>query len=252
MLRDSQRVTLDDVLAGGSSGGRIFESLNAMLADPKNHNRHVPWADWQKRDTDNVTAARQEYLRSWALCYLLLHNPNYGPRFKLLGRKYVSNHDCEFASVFASVRNEIAFEYSFFLKNICAGYRVDLCSWDWANRSQPVMLGSGSAVGVDAAKGYQAAGLALIQGKRYQYTADGTWSTSAGAETTSATGGADDVGRLCGVVMTDYKLSQPFPLGVAGVFEAPASGQLYLRCQDGWNGLHDNTGQITVCIQPAE
>ena len=40
-------------------------------------------------------------------------------------------------------------------------------------------------------------------------------------------------------------------LGSYGTFEAPAEGNLYLRCKDRWNELADNKGAITVKLKLA-
>jgi hypothetical protein len=173
ILRDSHQICLSEVLSSGNSSKRIMESLNAKLANRKNPYRPVPITDWEQQDIDNIAAARQDYLRSWALCYLLLHNPNYGPRFKLLGRKFVTRAEADFSSVFAPMHREIAFEYSFFLKNIGVGYRVDLCSWDWSTRFQCAGSGDTESVKVGAALGYQPSGLSVREGRMYRYTAEG-------------------------------------------------------------------------------
>lgn len=248
-LRNNQQTTINEVLAGGNASRRILDSLNIMLANPKNHDRQIPMSDWGKQDTANVASAREENLRSWALCYLLLHNPNYSSRFKMLGRKYVNTNEADFAGVFASMQREIAFEYSFFLQNICVGYRIDLCSWDWNKRFHRLGPSESISVRVGAGQGYQASGLSVVEGQKYSYDAVGTWSTSRDMEATAADGRADHSGRLFGVVMRDFQLSEPFPLGIKGTFRSPISGNLFLRCNDNWNTVHDNQGQTVVRLQ---
>lgn len=246
LLRGSHQVDIQQILATGKSGQKIFDSLKAMLDDPKNRNRHVPLSDWSRIDSDNVASARQEYLRSWALCYMLLHNPNFSNRFRALGRRYVVSEKDEFGTLFASLEREIVFEYSFFLRNIDVGYRVDLCSWDWNKRFRPAKRGSPTSVRVLAGKGYQSSGLSVIAGQRYSYQTEGTWNTSQLREATAADGGSDHRGRLMGIVFKDYRLSEPLYLGSQGTFAAPVSGNLYLRCNDAWNEVHDNEGQTVV------
>ncbi len=62
----------------------------------------------------------------------------------------------------------------------------------------------------------------------------------------SASGGQ---GKLTGVIMKDYELSEPIPLGSRGTFIAPTEGNLYLRCGEEWTRLGDNSGTITVYIR---
>lgn len=248
LLRDSHH-TIAQVLAGGGFGDRLFDSLNTMLVDPKNHNRQVPISDWRQVDTDNVVGARAEYLRSWALCYMLLHNPNYASRFRLLGHRHVTTNDDVFPTVFAPMEKEIAFEYAFFLRNIGNGFRVDLCSWDWKKKQNCLPHGASVSTRVDAKKGYQASGLAVTVGQTYKYAAEGSWSTSTDSGLTKANGSTDQRGQLTGVIMKDYVLGEPFSLGDVGTFESPESGHLYLRCNDAWNEVQDNDGHVVVRIQ---
>ena len=62
----------------------------------------------------------------------------------------------------------------------------------------------------------------------------------------TADGQPPGVGRLEGVILQDFKLSDPFPLGAFGSFTPPSEGRLYLRCGDAWNELAENRGAVTV------
>ena len=220
--------------------------MSAMLENPKNVDRNVPMSDWQQQDSDNVIAARKYYLQSWALCYMLLHNPNYASRFRLLSQKQVLSNEDGFSAIFASMQNEVAFEYAFFLRNIGNGYRVDLCSWDWNKKFHVLQSGESISTCIEAKKGYQASGLTITAGNNYRYEAAGTWSTSAKNGLTEAGGKSDGRGQLVGIVMNNFELSDPILFGTHGTFEAPASGNLYFCCSDAWNEIHDNIGQIVV------
>lgn len=244
-LRGGRRSTVREVLSSGSTGKQLLSSLNKMLSDPKHQDQHVPLSEWTARDSANVDAARAEYLRCWALCYVLLHNPNYAKRFRTLGNEFLIKRDTTFVDLFGPVQNELAFEYAFLLKHIDVGYRVDLCRWDWHTRFRALKPGSSSKTRLVAARGYQGSGLEVAAGQRYFYEAAGEWATES-KQPGNADGGANGVGRLVGVVMNDYKIGESFPLGASGEFKAPASGKLYLRCQDAWNGLSDNQGEMVV------
>ena len=50
------------------------------------------------------------------------------------------------------------------------------------------------------------------------------------------------------VVMSEFQLSDPFPLGCDSTFVAPMSGKLHVRCEDAWSGLSDNRGEMSVRI----
>lgn len=245
-LRSSKPRSVEEIIAVGATAGRISAALKLMLTDPVHRGRHVPSTAWTQRDTANVAQARDEYLRSWAFCYMMLHNPNYAKRFRTLGQAFVKKQPRAFDEFFAPVRHQIAFEYEFLLDHMTDGYRVDLCRWDWQARFKQLEPGDSHRTRVVAARGFQASGLTVAAGQRYRYQAKGEWSTAANEEGTDADGLGDDAGRLVGVVMQGDKLSKPFLLGADGSFEGPANGRLYLRCNDAWNELADNQGQIVV------
>ncbi len=48
-----------------------------------------------------------------------------------------------------------------------------------------------------------------------------------------------------------FELGEPFELGANGSFQAPAGGQLYLRCGDKWGELADNNGTLTIKLKAA-
>jgi hypothetical protein len=96
-----------------------------------------------------------------------------------------------------------------------------------------------------AARGYQPSGVTVSAHHRYAYQTKGDWSTRADGPLNDANGAAGQ-GQLMGVVLSDFRLSEPFALGAEGVFTPPASGDLYLRCGDAWEELADNRGEVCV------
>jgi len=246
-LRGGAGATIAEILSLGETGRRITAAL-ARLEDLPASSRHVPSAAWTPQDADAVSIARDEYLRSWAFCYLLLHNPNYAPRFRSLGNVFVEKQRDAFDEFFSPVREQIEFEHRFFLEHLAVGYRVDLCRWDWSADFRPLQPSCSHTARVAAARGFQASGLTLSAGQRYHYRAAGAWSLSADGGVTDADGEAGR-GRLVGVVLSEMRLGKAFPLGVEGSFHAPADGLLYLRCEDAWNELADNQGHVDVTFQ---
>lgn len=245
-LRHGKRTTVSEILSVGSTGLRLWSDLQTMMRDPAHDGRHVSLAAWTQHNSENVAQARDEYLRSWAFCYMLLHNPNYSKRFRAVGGLMVTKQHGAFDSFFEPVRQEIAFEYNFLLDHLTAGYRVDLCRWDWQTRFRPLQRGISYTTRVAAARGFQASGVEVVAGQHYACQSDGHWQMAAEGERTDANGSAGDSGRLVGVVMSAFELGKPFLLGTESRFKASTNGHLYLRCNDGWNQLADNRGQITV------
>jgi hypothetical protein len=195
----------------------------------------------------------QNYAWRWALCHLLANNTNYAPRFRPLGLGLLARQEVSFEQVYGSMAREVSFEYRFFLQHVERGYRVDLCSWDWSREFRPLTTPNRTvAARVVAARGWQPTGLTVAQGTKYECAAKGSWKTSKSNSSVSADGDQQGLGRLVGIIMDENdELGEPFHLGVSLTFSAPNSGNLYVRCNDKWNGLHDNSGRISLKLNVA-
>lgn len=248
-LDKDRSASVKQVIQAGQFTGGISDSFGTMLTDRHDQRAHVPLSDWTVQHAESIQRVEQHYLRSWALCYMMLSNPNYAPRFRALGDSYVTSSGQSFERAFGSVGDQLAFEYAFFLQHMDVGYRVDLCHWDWDKRFRsleaPERRGAAN-VRIEAARGYQASGLTVTAGQSYTYATSGVWGTSPLTPTTCANGDAAGRGRMMAVVLDAFRLSEPFELGSQGTFQASHSGNLYLRCRDDWNQLHDNHGAMQV------
>lgn len=185
------------------------------------------------------------YAWRWALCHLLASNPNYSRRFKTLGVNLMAKKEDSFETAFGEYRKEISFEYDQFVKNFDNGYRVDLCVWDWKTKAKPLSPGKLAKQTIKAKSGWQATRLRVEANTSYDIIAEGTWKCDPLNET-DADGGNNGKGRLIGVVLNDYQLSEPFVLGRKSTFVAPSDGHLFVRCEDDWSGLSDNEGELKV------
>jgi len=193
----------------------------------------------------------QNYAWRWALCHLLANNTNYADRFRPLGLSLLSGQKVSFADTYGAVRDEIEFEYQFFLRHIEQGYRVDLCSWDWKRKFREPAGASGVPSRISANRGWQPSGALLVEGKKYSYSASGNWQSGKDGGELSADGGSDGTGRLEGVIFKDFALGEPFALGASGTFTSPSDGRLFLRMHDLWNSVADNKGSVNVKIKNA-
>jgi hypothetical protein len=203
----------------------------------------------------------QDYAWRWALCHLLANNPNYADRFKPLAIALMEGRlDVSFESVYGPVAREISFEYDQFLLTVGNGYRTDLTAWPWKAKFRPLHASGGNVkTTVEAAAGWQASGLQVEKGVMYEMTAAGTWRTAAAGAAVDAAGDATGHGRLVGAVLeggekdgdttAHYALSAAIPLGNTRAFVAPADGRLFLRCDDDWTQLADNTGEVSVTLR---
>jgi hypothetical protein len=246
VLEKGTSATVQEVTQAGRFTVQLHDSFGAMLAHRSDQQQHVPLSDWTVADAKLVRSAEQHYVRSWALCHMLLCNPNYATRFRALGDSYISQGRDSFDGAFAPVAKEMAFEYAFFLQHMDVGYRVDLCRWDWQKRFRTLDAHGTANARIEAARGYQASGLTVVGGQSYDYATIGSWGTSAAGPSTNADGDALGAGRMVAVVLDAYHLGEPFDLGNQGTFVALNDGNLYLRCRDAWNELQDNQGAIQV------
>ncbi|MBW3599911.1 MAG: basic secretory family protein [Planctomycetes bacterium] len=192
------------------------------------------------------------YAWRWALCHLLAHNPNYAGRFKELGIGMMrESPNYSFEAVYGPVAKEISFEYDQFLGAVDNGYRADLCAWQWGRKFVPLHGDRRGQATVLARGGWQAANVQVEQGVKYDVAALGAWKMEAEGSEVSADGDTNGRGRLVAAVMHDYQLSQPIPLAARTSFTAPASGDVYIRCQDDFHRLADNDGKLNVHFRRA-
>jgi hypothetical protein len=195
----------------------------------------------------------RDYAWRWALCHLLASNTNYSPRFHALGVGLLTRQDVSFEQTYGDMAREISFEYRQFLAHLEAGYRADLCSWDWKAKFKLVKTAQATTAKIDAGRGWQPSRLILMNAEEYEYSVMGSWTTSRNGVPVDADGNADGSGRLEGVLMTDedgdYQLGKPFDLGKFGSFTAPGDGSLYLRCREDWPKMADNRGSVSVTFK---
>ena len=251
-LTSGQQQTLEKVMGSGQNVQRLCDSFDEKAAEHDGLVGLIPDSQWNDADVRSLGDMKQTYAWSWLVCHLLEYNPNYRARFRALGQDYLANQEDTFGKRFDPMARQLAFEYQFTIAHMAQGYRVDLCAWDWDKRFRCLAGSRPVRARVAAARGYQASGLLVTAGQSYSYEAAGSWTADAQVGATTADGGAQGSGRLEAVVMRDFQLSEPIPLGQGGSFSAPCDGQLYLRCRDNWNQLGDNDGSIVVAFSRAK
>jgi len=192
----------------------------------------------------------QDYAWRWALCHLLANNPNYADRFKPLAIALMKRREgVTFEAIYGPTAQQLSFEYALFLDALDNGYRADLCAWQWNRKFAPLAGERRTQVKVAAVLGWQATGVRLEKGASYDLAAVGNWKIAKDGGEYDADGDQVGRGRLVAVIFNDFKLSDPFPIGKLKSFASPTDGQLFLRCQDDWNKLADNSGELTVHIR---
>ncbi|MHB0954864.1 MAG: hypothetical protein ACYC6N_04230 [Pirellulaceae bacterium] len=245
-LRSGRKHSLTDVVRGSQHAEDLCNSLDLKTAQHAGLVGLVPISQWNDENVRSLGQMMDTYAWSWLTCHLLEYNPNYRARFRILGQDYLAGRTNTFDTLFESVADQLDFEYQFTVDHMAPGYRVDLCAWDWDKRFRPLKGSRPVRIKIAAARGYQPSGLLVTAGEPYAYSACGTWTTDAQCGPVTADGSSQGSGRLEAVVMRDFQLSEPIPLGRQGKFLAPGDGQLYVRCGDAWSQVGDNEGSVVV------
>ena len=194
--------------------------------------------------------AWKAYAWRWVLCHMLVHNPNYSRQIRRLGMQLMSGDQASFENTFGSVANEISFEYLQFLEHLNPGLRADLIAWEWEQSPRVLSAGHSTSLRVDSKRGWQSSGVLVEPGVTYELTAEGTWQTGPTEPETGADGQPDSgTGKLVGILMQDYQLSEEFELGANMQWTAPGAGVLYLRCRESLERIADNQGQMDVRVK---
>ena len=191
------------------------------------------------------------YARRWAICQMLVNNPNYAARFKTLGINLMTGEEDSLEAAFKNQMKQMSFEYDQFLKNLGNGYRVDLCSWDWETVAKKLSTTDSLNCEIKARAGWQATGLLAGQGQAYEFTCSDQWRIDANVKL-NADGDKAGQGRLVGVWLADYQLGEPFELGARGKLVASKRAQLFVRCRDAWTSLGDNQGSVKLTLRKSK
>ena len=253
-FRKSEHRSIRDIVAQGNSTAQISRSLKNAAERPADDAQAATdvLMAWREEDDESIRSALQWYRWNWSLCYFLSHNPNHAGQFQKLGREFLTQPSSQTKTTlrrqFTQGIDRAEFEYRFFMQRFGIGYRVDLCSWDWRTRPRTLEESQSTLVQVSASRGYQSTAVALAAGTQYDYLSRGAWDVGPDSPPTDAAGSANGQGRLIGVVYQGAQLSEPFDLGTGGSFTAPASGHLFVRCQDHWTDLANNSGRIELTI----
>jgi hypothetical protein len=210
---------------------------------------------------DFATFAKRPYAWSWAVCSFLDKHPNYRDRFHELARR--STEPGFNRRLQEAYRNEVRLEpeWQLFLAHIERGYDFERAAIDF-QRGTP--FEKPTEVEVRADRGWQSSGILLEQGTPYVITAEGRvtlgkstkpWISEPGGISLRYASGRP-IGTLMAAVVSDPKqiggeggLLKPFAAGTSTIIEPAATGTLYLRINDHFNGLADNSGTYRVTVR---
>lgn len=203
------------------------------------------------------------YAWSWAACEFLARHPDYRHRFQELGRTGRGpGFSTTMHRLFSADQSDLAKEWQLFIHNLQYGYDLDRAAIDFMAGKPLVDL---QTVKITANRGWQSTAVLLQVGQTYQITTSGQvvlasepkpWISEANGITIDYSNG-QPLGRLLACIDPETPsaadgMEQVFPLSTSRKFTAPVTGTLYLRVNDGWNQLADNTGSYSVLIEQSD
>lgn len=205
----------------------------------------------------------ESYGWSWGLCQLLDQHPRYAARFHRMVHEIRPTHVTEdFRQLFAADFTDLEEEWLLFTETLAYGYDIARAAIDFKD-GKPLGAQAGH-VSVKADRGWQSSGVEVQAGQEYRITASGRcamaqkphpWeSEPQGISIRYADG--RPIGLLLGTIRSKSRpdtypqttMAKSFVVGRELVFKPETTGTLYLRLNDFWNELADNTGSYSVEI----
>ena len=202
------------------------------------------------------------YAWSWALCHFLNTHPRYQVPFRELAKRVMDGGFIPLASqLFQPHRLDLHDEWLLFASQIQYLHDIERSVIEFRPGVELASPGKATTATISAERGWQSTRVKLIAGKQYRVRATGRFTL---AKTTkpwiSEPQGisiryfaGQPLGRLMGLIRpdpatnsTNRDILKLIPLGPDTTFLAPHGGTLYLRLNDAWNQLADNSGEIRV------
>ncbi len=202
----------------------------------------------------------------WAAAAFLDGNPRYQARFRQLHRLAGEpDFAARVSKLFAEDWQTLNEDWQVFVANLDYGYDFQRMQFDYAAGAP--LDESSKRVTVAADRGWQASGIRLEAGKKYQLTASGRYSVAQQPKVWACEPGgitiryyhAQPLGILLAAVRSDDPqakgssgLTRPIVVGLDRTLSVDRPGTLYLRINDSAGSLADNAGTLSVEVSPSE
>lgn len=210
----------------------------------------------------------EPYAWSWAVCHFLDHHPRYSARFRELGQNQQPRaFAATLEQLFADDARDLANEWELFVANLQYGYDVSRAAITF-QPGTPWKNNDARTAEIVADRGWQSTRIRVEADQLYEITATGQFtlaqhpkpwiSTADGISFRYVQGLA--MGKMLACVRAedspaaghDEAMLRTVPVGSRGEFTTPVTGTLYLRLNDSWSELADNTGGVTVKVAPLQ
>jgi hypothetical protein len=213
----------------------------------------------------------EAYAWSWALCKFFDSHPRYDKRFRELGNAL---HGTPLTPAFREAYSKdlagLMSEWSLFAHNLQDGYDNEHAAITFRPGTPLSVSEPRTNIEIKAARGWQSSGVRVQKGHAYEISAAGQftladkpkpWVSDAGGVSIRYFNGRP-LGMLLATVRADVmpdgsgakSMLDVQTVGRESRFTAPVNGTLYLRLNDSWSELADNTAsvRVTVRVVPAE
>jgi hypothetical protein len=204
------------------------------------------------------------YAWSWAFCKFLDAHPRYGDRFRELSRHLEGEQfNLLMESAFKTDESILAVEWNHFARTLTYGYDIARSAIVF-ERGTPLAGADPASMELRSDVGWQPSGVWLEAGETYAVAVDGEvilaneprpWISEPQGVSIEYSGG-QPIGRAIAAIQSDQppaadgtgSLLKTIDVGRSLVFTPGVSGTLYLRVNDAWNKLADNSGTYRVTI----
>ncbi len=208
--------------------------------------------------------SNESYAWSWTVCQLAATHPRYRDTFRQLGREYVEDgFQHTFAHLFDPLLADFDPEWTLFVRHLCYGYDIERAVMLFQPGIEIEQPDGQLTATVLATRGWQSSAMAVHSDQSYVITATGRtavaqsprpWESEPQGISIRWNEGTP-IGRLLGIVIsepdqqTGYRRVSPvLDIGEKAEFTPPFNGTLYLRVNDFWNELNDNSGEYAVSL----
>jgi hypothetical protein len=209
------------------------------------------------------------YAWAWAACQFLDGHPRYHEPFRKVGRVVVTGVPADDADgLFSNNYLDLAEEWLLFAANLRHGYDQERAAIDF-RFGKRLKSEDTAKVTIMADRGWQSSGVYVAKGEEITISASGQFVIAKSAVDAEE---KDDASWLCEPqgVSIRYHAGEPLgklvavirsneaprdahstmldviPIGREGRFVADFAGTIYLRLNDAWNELGDNSGEVQV------
>ena len=204
----------------------------------------------------------EPYAWSWAVCQFFDNHPRYRERFQQLGRfSSTAAFTRAFRERFAADQPLIDTEWRLFIQGLQDGFNIERAAISFRKGIPLSVARPSHSTKVAADRGWQSAEVLLEKGRIYSISATGqvTLATEPKPWISEPQGisfryfKGQPLGRLLASIHADgpsgsSSMLTHIPIGRQARFTAPSTGTLYLRVNDSWSELTDNSGEFTVTV----